>query len=257
MIHIKHAHELKAMRESGRLLAEVLEEIKSAIAPGVNLKTLDELACSEIAKRNVRSSFKGYTAGGALLPFPAYLCASVNNEIIHAPATRDIILREGDIVGLDIGLNYKGWHADMAETVAVGIISDDAQRLLDATREALSKGIAAAMNGVPLNEISKAIYNHIESSGFGTVETFVGHGIGRAMHEDPAVPNYPTKSAEEIILKTGMVLALEPMVTLGKSETRVADDGWTAKTADNSLAAHFEHTVAITDKGPEILTSFT
>ena len=255
MIHIKTKKEIEAMRVSGRMLVEVLQEIKKAAKSGVTLRELDTIAKEAIYKRGAGSSIREYKGNGTLPPFPAYLCASVNDEIVHAPATRDIELKDGDIIGLDIGLVYKGWHADMAETIPIGAVSNNVKRLLEVTKESMYKGIEAALVGNTLNDVSMAVYDHVEANNFGTVTSFSGHGIGREIHEEPTVPNYPTKKAEEIVLKEGMVIAIEPMVTEGDPGLEISDDGWTAKTQDGGLSAHFERTVAITEDGPKILTT--
>ena len=255
MIHIKTKDEVKAMRESGKLLAEVLQEVIAAVKPGVTLPELDSVAKEAVLKRGAESSILEYTGKGGMPPFPSYICASVNNEIVHAPAARDVTLYEGDVIGIDIGLVYKGWHADMAETVPVGEISKEAKKLLSVTKEAMYKGIEVAKVGNTLNDIGQTVYDFVEENNFGTVTTFCGHGIGREIHEEPPVPNYPTKQGEEVVLKEGMVIAIEPMVTAGGPGLEIDDaDGWTAKTQDGGLGAHFERTVAITADGPQILT---
>jgi methionyl aminopeptidase len=254
MIHIKTDEEVALMRESGKLLAQVLERVKAAVTPGVSLRTLDIIAKEEIEKRGATSSFKGYTGGGNAPPFPGYLCASINDEVVHAPAARDYILKEGDVLSLDLGLIKDGWHADMAETLAVGTVKKEEADLITRTHEGLLRGIEAAIPGKQLSSIGKAVFEYIERHKLGTVTSFVGHGIGKEMHEEPAVPNYPTEKADKIILKPGMVIAIEPMVTLGKPALHIADDGWAAVTNDGSIAAHFERTVAVTKDGPEVLT---
>ena len=254
MIHIKTAEEVAKMRESGRLLAEALSEVTKKVAPSITIKELDTIAGKAIEERGGISSFKGYTAGKKMPPFPSYLCVSINDEVVHGTGDRDYTLKEGDLIGFDIGLIKDGWHADMAETVAVGKVSPEAAKLLQVTHEALEKGIAAAIPGKPLSDVGKAVFSYVEAHNLGTVTSFVGHGIGKEMHEEPPVPNYPTKQAEAIIMKPGMVLAIEPMVTLGDPALHIADDGWTAVTDDGKLAAHFERTIAVTDNGPEVLT---
>ena len=255
MIHIKTNDEVSAMRKTGKILVEIMEEVISAAKPGVTLQALDDLAKKAMEKRGAESSTIGYKGGGDLPPFPAHFCASVNDEIVHAPSNRDIVLKDGDIVGFDISVVHEGWHADMAETIAIGEISKDAKRLLQVTKDSLFKGIKAAKPGNTLNDISKAVYEHVEAENLGTVTSFCGHGIGRSIHEEPPVPNYPTKKASEIKLKEGMVIAIEPMVTAKDPGLEISDDGWTARTQDGELGAHFERTVAITKDGPEILTN--
>jgi methionyl aminopeptidase len=254
MIERKSKEEIAMMREAGRKLSECLAVVVALVKPGVKLHELDSVAEREILNRGATPSFKGYRQRESDTPFPASLCASVNSEVVHGPASRDIVLFEGDIVGLDLGLSYNGWNADMALTIPVGAVSGDAQRLIAVTREALTAGIASVRPGGKLIEVSSAMYRYITEHGFGVVTGFCGHGIGRRIHEEPMVPNYPTPAAETIELKVGMTLAIEPMVTAGNPSLVIADDGWTARTRDGSLSAHFEHTVAVTDNGCEVLT---
>jgi len=254
MFHLKSKDEIAKMRESGKMLAEVFALIKKEVKPGVRLQELDNLAFEEIVKRSAKPCFKGYQQSEQDPPFPSSLCTSLDSELVHASAARTIVLQEGQIIGIDIGLQYNGWNADMAETIAVSTMSDKAQKLIEVTAKALKLGIKAAVCGKSLVNISQAIYNHVTAHGFGVVTSFVGHGIGRRLHEDPRVPNFPTDEAKDIILKAGLVLALEPMVTAGSPEIEILSDGWTARTKDGSLSAHFEHTIAITNDGPEILT---
>jgi methionyl aminopeptidase len=202
---------------------------------------------SLIRDHKAKPAFKGYRG------FPATICASINEEVVHGiPAARRR-LREGDIIGLDLGAIVEGYYADAAVTMPVGEVTDEARRLLDVTRESLDLGIAQCWPGRRLGDVSAAIQQHVEAAGFGVVRAFVGHGIGRALHEDPQVPNFG-EAGRGPLLRVGMVLALEPMVTMGHWEVRVLADRWTAVTADGSLAAHFEHTVAVTEHGPEVLT---
>lgn len=234
------------MRRAGRIVAEILQKVSERVRPGVKTKELDIIAETELEIRRATSSFKGYHG------FPANLCVSVNDEIVHGiPGEK--ILNEGDIVSLDFGAIYDGFQGDAAITVPVGEISPVAQRLIDATREALEKGIAAARAGATLGDISAAIQKHAESKNYSVVREYTGHGIGRDMHEDPQIPNYGIAGTGPV-LKEGMTLALEPMLNTGSSSTRVAKDRWTVLTADGSLSAHFEHTIAINDSEPEVLT---
>ena len=245
-IIIKSDIEIDAMRQAGRIVAEILQKISERVRPGVKTKELDIIAETELEIRRATSSFKDYHG------FPANLCVSVNDEIVHGiPGEK--ILREGDIVSLDFGVIYEGFQGDAAITVPVGEISPAARRLIDATKESLEKGIAAAMAGATLGDVSAAIQKHAESKNYSVVREYTGHGIGRDMHEDPQIPNYgiPGTGPE---LKKGMTLALEPMLNTGGSSTRVAKDRWTVLTADGSLSAHFEHTIAINDSKPEVLT---
>ena len=246
MIELKTAREIGIMRRAGRIVAEVLKELRQAVKPGVTTRALDAISQAGIERRGGTPAFLGYRG------FPATLCASVNDEVVHG-IPGDRVLRAGDIIGLDLGAIVDGYYGDAAITVPVGAVTPDVARLLDVTREALARGIAQATVGSRLENISAAVQRHAEAAGFSVVRQFVGHGIGKRLHEDPAVPNYgrPDRGPR---LKAGMVLAIEPMVNLGGSEVKVLADGWTAVTADHSLSAHFEHTVAITERGPEILT---
>lgn len=240
------------MRHSGRRLAEVSAVLREAIRPGVTTRDLDAVAEAEIRKRGGIPSFKGYTAGGNP-PFPSTICASPNGVVVHG-IPDDRPLRDGDIISIDMGMVYGGYHSDTAFTVPVGEIPAEVRRLLDETERALYLGIAQARPEHRIGDIGHAIQSHIEPFGFGIVTEYVGHGIGRLMHETPSVPNVG-KPAKGPLLREGMCLAIEPMITLGSSETRVLDDAWTVLTVDGSLAAHFEHTIAVTPRGPEILTT--
>lgn len=240
------------MRQSGRRLAEVIAVVREHVRPGVTTSELDTIAEREIVARDSKPSFKGYKAGGTI-PFPASICASPNHQVVHG-IPNGVVLQDGDIVSIDVGLIYGGYHADAAFTVAVGTVSDEVQRLLDETERSLYEGIAQARPGNRIGDIGHAIQSFIEPKGFGVVRDFVGHGIGRLLHETPSVPNYgePNKGQR---LKEGFCLAIEPMITMGGHRTKMLDDGWTVETSDGSLAAHFEHTVALTPRGPEILTT--
>ncbi len=245
-IIIKSDIEIDTMRQAGRIVAEILQKISERVRPGVKTKELDMIAETELEIRRVTPSFKGYHG------FPANLCVSVNDEIVHGiPGER--VLKEGDIVSLDFGVIYEGFQGDAAITVPVGKISPAARRLIDATRESLEAGIAAARAGATLGDVSAAIQKYAESKNYSVVREYTGHGIGRAMHEDPQIPNYGIPGTGPV-LKKGMTLALEPMLNTGGSSTRVAKDRWTVLTADSSLSAHFEHTIAISDSVPEVLT---
>ena len=249
MITLKSAHELALMREAGRIVAEVLAEIKAAVSPGVTTAALEAIADRIIvAKYAAVPSFKGYRG------FPGMVCASVNEEIVHGiPGER--VLNEGDIISVDVGAIYKGFHGDSAITVAVGEIDAESQRLMDATAESLREGVDAAKPGRYTTDISKAIQECAEGYGYSVVREYTGHGIGRNMHEDPQIPNYfEPRLGGRVKLRPGMTFALEPMVNVGDWRTRVLDDHWTVVTADGTRSAHFEHTVAVTKNGPEILT---
>ncbi len=244
---LKSDREIDLIRQGGRILAEVLQKLVERIRPGLSTAEIDRFVREEFDRRGVRPSFLGYRG------FPAAVCVSVNEEIVHGiPGRR--ILEEGDIVSIDLGVIYKGYQADAAVTVGVGKISPEAERLIRTTEEALMAGIRAARAGARLGDISWAIQSHAEGRGYSVVREYVGHGIGREMHEEPPVPNYG-RPGTGVVLRRGMVLAIEPMLVIGDWRTRVLDDGWTVVTADGTLAAHAEHTVAITNGEAEILTS--
>jgi methionyl aminopeptidase len=246
-IIIKSDDEIAIMRQAGRIVAEVLAILRQAVRPGVVELELDRIVRKEFARRGCTPTFLGYHG------YPATVCVSVNDEIVHGiPGKR--VIQEGDIVSIDLGATYKGFVADAAITVGVGRISPEAEKLIRVTEEALWAGIRAARPGRRLGEISHAIESAIAPHGFGIVREYVGHGVGREMHEEPQVPNYGPPDRGPV-LKKGMVLALEPMVTLGDWRTRRHDDNWTVSTLDGSLAAHFEHTIAITDGEAEVLTA--
>ncbi len=234
------------MREAGRILAEVRDLLVERIRPGLIERELDEIARREFEKRGVTPTFLNYQG------YPAVVCISINDEIVHGiPGEREIM--EGDIVSLDIGCTYRGFVADSAVTVGVGNISETARRLIEVTHEALWRGIRAAQPGARVGAIGHAIQTYVEGEGFSVVRQYVGHGIGRQMHEDPQIPNYGTPNSGPV-LKPGMVIAIEPMVNVGDWRTKVDPDNWTVRTIDGSLSAHFEHTLAITEEGPEVLT---
>ncbi len=246
MIIYKTDQEIELMRRAGRLLAQALAHLQELARPGRSLLELDQAADSFIRKAGCLPGFKGYQG------FPRSLCTSVNEQVVHGiPTARR--LREGDLLSLDCGLIYHDFWADAGLTVGIGEISPEAQRLRDVTRMALAVGIAQARVGQRTGDISAAIQQHVEAAGFSVVTQFVGHGIGRNMHEDPQVPNFGRPGSGPP-LKPGMVLAIEPMVNAGGSEVRLLEDGWTVVTADGSLSAYFEHSVAITADGPEVLT---
>lgn len=235
------------MRGANRIVSKILDALGEAIAPGIRTMELEEIAMSMCNDHGVAPSFKGYNG------FPFALCCSVNEEIVHGfPSER--VLKEGDIVSVDMGVVYDGFHGDSARTYPVGEIGKKSQTLLEVTRESLYRGIEQARVGNQLSDISRAVQEYVESYGFGVVRRFVGHGIGRKLHEKPEVPNFVVNNKGSLPLKQGMVLAIEPMVTLGSHEVRILDDHWTAVTKDNSLSAHFEHSIAITANGPEILS---
>jgi methionyl aminopeptidase len=246
MVIRKSDRELALMREAGRIVAITHAELADEIRPGITTAELDAVAYETVKRLGATPAFLGYRG------FPASLCISINEQLVHGiPGSR--VLEEGDIVSMDFGAIYQGYHGDAAVTVGVGSIGEEAQRLLDTTRGALEAGIAQATNGGYLGDISWAIQSYAESRGFSVVRQYVGHGIGRKMHEDPQIPNYG-QPGRGIRLKPGMTLALEPMVNVGSYVTLVLDDGWTVVTEDGELSAHFEHTIAIGEAEAEILT---
>jgi methionyl aminopeptidase len=251
-IEIKSEKEIENMRQAGKIVADILKLLAEQAKPGVKTKELDTIAEKELKNRGAESSFKGYRG------YPATVCVSVNDEIVHG-IPGDRVLKEGDIVSLDFGAIYQGYHGDAAITVPVGKISSEARRLIDTTRDTLKVGIAAARAGARLGDVSAAIQNYAESKGYSLVREYTGHGIGRKMHEDPQIPNttyapYGLHPGTGPVLKKGMTLALEPMLNAGEWQVHVADDQWTVLTADGRLSAHFEHTIAVDDKEPEVLT---
>jgi methionyl aminopeptidase len=250
-IVLKSERELARMRGAGKIVAAVLDAVEARCVPGVTTAELERVAARELARAGARSAFLGYRQGGAP-PYPAVLCTSVNQVVVHGiPGPQ--VLREGDIVSIDFACFKDELCADAARTVGVGIISAPARALLVATREALERGIAECWPGRRLGDIGAAIEDHARERGYGIVREFTGHGIGRKMHEPPSVPNYGHRG-RGLRLSSGMVLAIEPMLNAGTGEIQVLDDGWTVVTADTRLSAHMEHTVAITDAGPVILT---
>lgn len=251
MIILKTACEIEIMRETNRIVAQILEAIGEMVRPGTTTGELDRLAEKMIRQASAKAAFKGYHMRNQK-PYPASICSSVNEEVVHGiPGAR--VLKEGDIVGVDVGVIYKGFVGDAARTYPVGEVSSLAEKLLTVTRESLYKGIEQAVAGNRLQDISGAVQQHVESNGFSVVRDFVGHGIGRNMHEPPQIPNY-TGVGWNPRLQVGMVLALEPMVNEGTWRIKLLDDEWTAVTADGKLSAHFEHSIAVTDNGPLILS---
>lgn len=236
------------MRKAGRVVAEMHACVREAIKPGVTTRRLDEIAREVIERRGARSNFLGYGHP----PFPGVICTSVNDTIVHG-IPGDQRLQEGDIVSIDCGAIVQGWHGDAAFTIGVGAISEEAQRLIDVTEQSLHAGIGQMVDGGRIGDIGHAVQTIVEQAGFSVVREYVGHAIGRAMHEKPEVPNYGKRGTGPR-LRVGNVFAVEPMVTAGRPDTSLRDDGWTVTTADGSLAAHWEHTIAITEHGPEILT---
>ena len=248
MIVCRSKTELERMRAAGRLVGEVLTELAAHVAPGVSTGDLDALAETRILKAGATPAFKGYHG------YPATICASINEEVIHGIPSGTRVLNEGDVISIDVGASLEGYFGDSAVTLAVGQVSEGAATLLRVTEESLYKAIEAVKPGGRISDIGHAVQKHVEAYGFSVVREFVGHGIGQRMHEEPQIPNYgePGRGPR---LAEGMVLAIEPMVNAGKPAVKVLADGWTAVTRDNSLSAHFEHTVAVTAAGPRILTA--
>jgi methionyl aminopeptidase len=251
MILLKSPDEIERMRRSSGIVAEILAEITGRVRPGVTTGELDAVAEELTRKKGAKPAFKGYVVGGRT--FPASICISVNDEVVHGIPSRDRVLRDGDLVGLDFGVCCEGYFGDAARTISVGRTSPEAQRLMDVTAASLAAGIEAIRAGAHIADISGAIQDVAEGAGFSLVREFVGHGIGRSLHEDPQVPNYRT-GTRGVKLSEGLVLAIEPMVNAGGPEVYVKDDGWTAATRDGRLSAHFEHSVAVMANGPYILS---
>jgi len=246
-IIIKSEQEIELMRRAGRIVAAVLDILKSRVKPGMKTEELDIIAAKEVERRGAKPSFKGYR------DYPATICVSVNDEIVHGiPGKR--VMREGDIVSIDFGAIYRDYHGDAAVTVGLGQVSHKAKELMETTEGALKAGIAAAHAGAKLGDISAAIQQYAESHGFSVIREYTGHAIGRQMHEEPQVPNFGIPG-EGPVLQKGMTFALEPMVSTGDWHTRLGSNHWTVYTSDGSLAAHFEHTIAITDGEAEVLTA--
>lgn len=246
MVTLKSAREIDTIRRSGKITAAVLTQLMQAVRPGISTRDLDAMAEKGIRERGGIPTFLGYH------DYPASICASVNSEVVHG-IPGDYVLREGDLLSIDIGTTFEGFVSDTAVTVPVGNVSANAKRLLDVTQECLMIGIGQMQKGKRLGDIGAAIQKHAEGSGYGVVRELVGHGVGTAMHEEPQVPNYGTAGAG-MELRSGLVLAIEPMITEGDHRVKILKDGWTVVTADGKLAAHFEHTIAVTDDGPKILT---
>lgn len=247
MIILKTGRELKIMREACRISAGALKLISSAVEPGVTTAELDRLAEKYILSQGAKPNFKNYQG------YPATACISINNEVIHGIPSKSRVIKEGDIVSVDLGAVFEGYHGDNAATFAAGSISPEAKRLMDVTKESLYEGIKMAVHGGRIGDIGNAIGRYVEDRGYSVVRQFVGHGIGTSLHEAPEVPNFGT-AGRGVRLVNGMTLAIEPMVNAGGFDVKILPDKWTVVTADGSLSAHFEHTIAITPDGPKILT---
>jgi methionyl aminopeptidase len=247
MIILKSLQEIEQIRKACLIVADVLESMRGQVHPGVSTEALDEFAERFILAAGAKPAFKGYRG------YPKTLCTSVNSEVIHGIPSKNVVLKQGDIVSIDVGAIVEGFYGDAAITLPVGKVTPEAERLIRVTEESLYRGIERAVGGNRLYDISYAVQSHVESHGYSVVRDFVGHGIGRNMHEDPQIPNFGSRGQGPRI-NTGMVFAIEPMVNMGGSATIVKEDGWTAVTVDGSLSAHFEHTIAVMPEGPQILS---
>ena len=248
MIYLKSGTDIAKMRESGRIVFETLELLRSHIKPGISTFELDEIAHEFILSQGAKPSFKNYNG------YPSSICASVNNVIIHGIPSKKIVLKEGDIISIDIGAVKDGFHGDAARTFGVGSIDSEAQRLIDVTEQSFYEGLKYAKHGERLGSISATIQQYVESNGFSVIRNYCGHGIGQKLHESPEIPNHGT-FGRGVRLAKGMTIAVEPMVNYGDPETDLMGDGWTVKTRDGSLAAHYENTILITDGSPQLLTN--
>jgi methionyl aminopeptidase len=246
-VEIKSRDEIALMRDAGRIVCEILDELQKSVAPGITTWELDRLAESLIYKKGAKPAFKGY------LGFPCCLCASVNYEVVHGIPSKKRKLEPGDLIKLDFGVVFKGYYGDSARSIPVGNVSDEAKALIEATRDSLEKGISAVVSGNRIGDIGHAVQSVVEPRGFSVVRDFVGHGIGKRLHEQPQIPNFG-EPGTGMKLREGMVLAIEPMVNAGTFQVEMLDDEWTAVTLDRRLSAHFEHTVVVTNNGPEVLT---
>ncbi len=246
-IYLKTADEIKKLRDVNQIVSQIIDACIAAAKPGVSTWELDQVAAREIARHKVTSAFLGYHG------YPAVLCTSINEVVVHGIPRKDVVLKDGDIIGIDFGCFKEGFCGDSARTIAIGRVSVEAQRIIDVTERALALGIEQAKPGNRLQDISWAVQEYVQAQGFSIVRDFVGHGIGRAMHEDPPVPNFGTPG-RGLRLKPGLVLAIEPMVNAGTHEVEIREDKWTAVTKDRRLSAHFEHSIAITDDGPVVLS---
>ena len=253
MIIIKSREEIEKIRESCRIVAEVLGTLRDFVRPGLTTWALNKKAEEIIRKRKARAAFKGYRPSFGSGPYPAALCVSINEEVVHGIPSLKRVLKEGDIVSMDVGVEYRGYFGDAATTVAVGEVDGRVKELLKVTEEALYKGIERAQVGNRVGDVSHAIQTYVESHGFSVVKEFVGHGVGKKIHEDPPIPNFGAPG-QGPLLKDGMTIAIEPMVSMGSGDVKIKDDGWTAVTVDGSWAAHFEHTIALLEEGPRVLT---
>jgi len=255
MITIKTPEEIKILRDGGKILASILLMVSKRAKPGITTAELDEYAEFLIKKAGGEPSFKNYKTSQDKIPFPSILCVSINDEVVHGIPSSERILKEGDIVGFDLGLKWKGLYTDATISVGIGKISQEAERLLDVTKTSLDKAIKVIKENATIGDIGFAIQSYVERNGFNVVKKLVGHGVGYNVHEEPDIPNWG-KRGSGLKLKKGMVLAIEPMVTIGSGDVILDKNNWTWKTKDGSLSAHFERTICVTEKGCEVLTKF-
>jgi methionyl aminopeptidase len=253
-MRLKTEQEIKILAEGGHILAMTLDRLIQMLRPGITTGQLEEKALALFAVAKAKPSFKGYRANKKDKPFATALCISINDEVVHAPALPSREIKEGDIVSIDIGLEYQGLFTDMARTAVVGQTTEQVKKLITVTENSLNKAIKKIKPGLSLYELGKTIQDYVEAQGFSVVRQLVGHGVGHAVHEPPQIPNYAQDNNRNELLQAGMVIAVEPMVNIGKWEIRVAADDWTIKTVDGSLSAHFEHTIAVTKNGCLVLT---
>lgn len=255
MVIIKSLEEIEKMRQGGKILAEILRKVAQEIGVGISALALDELAEKLVRDSSGTPSFKGYRSSKGDNPFPSTICVSINNEVVHGPATAEKIIRSGDLVSLDIGMKYLGCFTDTAITLGVGKISREAKKLIQVTRTALESAIGKVKPGIYWQEVAETIQAYVEKNGFSVVRTLTGHGVGKFVHEDPKLPNFVGNAAfDKIIIEEGMTLAIEPMVNAGYPQVKTLPDGWTVVTTDGKLTAHFEHTITVTKNGSEVLT---
>lgn len=252
MIYIKTKKELDYIRESCKIVAETLQLVKANVREGITTKELDQIAEDYILSNNARAAFKGYSQGGSSVDYPASICSSIDDEVVHGiPGSR--ILKNGEIISIDVGVYKNGYYGDAALSVGVGEITDEKKKLMEVTEKSLYLGIAEAVSGNHIHDISYAVQSYVENNGFSVVRDLCGHGVGKNLHEDPSIPNFGKKGTGAL-LKNGMTLAIEPMVNMGNYRVKTAEDGWTVLTADGSPSAHFEHSILIMNNKPEILT---
>jgi methionyl aminopeptidase len=255
MIKLKTPEEIDKLRRGGKILSSVIDAVEEAMKPGVTTEELTNLTEELIEKAGGKPSFKGYKASWTEMVYPSALCVSINEEVVHGLPVPSRTIKEGDVVGIDCGLEYEGMFTDMARTIIVGDNDNkEVKKLVSITKEALMRGIGQIKPGNHISDLSRAIQEHVEDNGFSVVRQLVGHGVGYSAHEEPQIPNFVDKTIKDIEFKTGMVVAIEPMVNIGDYEVNSEDDGWTITTKDKSISAHFEHTVVVTEDGFEIIT---